>query len=156
QVNFTTLSSGLMTYRWSFGDGFTSTQANPTNVYTEPGIYVVTLYGTDAEGCSNMAVKTIEVQGAVTSTQEQTELAAQLQLFPNPAQDLIHLQMDLPQQDQVNLQVVDLFGKVILNQDLGQLQSGIIPVDIAALPTGTYLVNVRVGNTRVGKRFVKY
>ena len=155
-VTFTDLSENLVNYRWTFGDGFTSAQANPTNVYTEPGTYVVTLYGTDSEGCSNMAVKTIEVQAAVTSTAEQLALANQLQLFPNPAQDLIHLQMDLEQQSQVHLQVVDLFGKVVYQQDIGQIQSGIIPVDIAPLPTGTYLMNVRVGNTSLGKRFIKY
>ena len=33
----------ITTYRWDFGDGERSTQANPLHVYAEPGVYTVTL-----------------------------------------------------------------------------------------------------------------
>lgn len=45
-TNITFNSSGsvnAVSYFWDFGDGFTSTQANPVHAYTSPGTYTVTL-----------------------------------------------------------------------------------------------------------------
>jgi PKD repeat protein len=42
-VSFTNTSSDATTYNWDFGDSGTSTSANPTHVYTAPGLYTVTL-----------------------------------------------------------------------------------------------------------------
>ena len=44
------LDGGLLTYVWNFGDGTTSTQANPTHVYAASGIYTATLRVTDSGG----------------------------------------------------------------------------------------------------------
>lgn len=43
-VNFTNLSYNASTFEWDFGDGETSTEENPTHVYTEAGTYTVTLF----------------------------------------------------------------------------------------------------------------
>jgi PKD repeat protein len=42
-VNFSNLSTNATSYYWMFGNGNTSTLANPTTVYTSPGTYTVTL-----------------------------------------------------------------------------------------------------------------
>jgi len=43
-VNFTDASAGFVTsYLWNFGDGTTSSEANPTHIYTSRGSYKVTL-----------------------------------------------------------------------------------------------------------------
>jgi len=39
------------TYFWDFGDGNTSTAANPNHTYAAPGMYTVCLVGTDTSGC---------------------------------------------------------------------------------------------------------
>ena len=59
-VNFTdsTISNGVITnYAWSFGDGATSTQQNPSHNYTSPGLYTVRLIVTTANGCTDTAIK---------------------------------------------------------------------------------------------------
>src|SRR5512136_33636 len=57
-VAFTDLSSGSTprTYVWEFGDGGTSTDANPTHTYTASGVYTVTLTITNGYG-TNTATK---------------------------------------------------------------------------------------------------
>jgi PKD repeat protein len=45
--------STALTYVWNFGDGATSTAANPTHVYANPGTYTVTLTATNAAGLSS-------------------------------------------------------------------------------------------------------
>ncbi len=59
-ITFTDLSSPLSVSRnWNFGDGGTSTLANPTHVYGTPGTYTVSLLNaTDPSGCSDSHVVT--------------------------------------------------------------------------------------------------
>jgi len=54
-VNFTDLSENDPTdWDWTFGDGGTSTDENPTYNYTSPGTYSVTLVVTNGEGSDNI------------------------------------------------------------------------------------------------------
>jgi hypothetical protein len=53
QVAFTALAINANTYLWDFGDGQTSTEANPVHVYTDGGYYKVTLAVTGGTGTVN-------------------------------------------------------------------------------------------------------
>jgi gliding motility-associated-like protein len=46
------------TYSWSFGDGGSSTLANPTHLYSDPNVYSVTLFASNADGCTNSLTET--------------------------------------------------------------------------------------------------
>ena len=57
-VTFSNASTGATNYSWHFGDGNTSVQANPTNIYTTPGTYTVSLTAINNVGsCSDSIVK---------------------------------------------------------------------------------------------------
>lgn len=57
-VNFVNQSSGgAVSYLWDFGDGSTSTNSDPSNLYTSAGTYTVTLVATDTAGCTDTIVK---------------------------------------------------------------------------------------------------
>ncbi|MEX2485186.1 MAG: PKD domain-containing protein [Brumimicrobium sp.] len=45
------LSDAPLTYYWEFGDGNTSVESNPSNVYLDPGVYDVSLNIKTNEGC---------------------------------------------------------------------------------------------------------
>ena len=66
-VSFTNTSTGTpTTYLWNFGDGQTSTLANPTQTYYgPPGVYTVTLTVTNAAG-TNTTTSGISVLPSVT------------------------------------------------------------------------------------------
>jgi Zn-dependent metalloprotease len=49
-INFNNYSSNATSYSWNFGDGATSTQANPSHTYTVAGDYTVTLQVTSSCG----------------------------------------------------------------------------------------------------------
>jgi gliding motility-associated-like protein len=59
QVNFTNTSTGTgaLSYIWNFGDGGTSTQTNPTHLYTSVGAYTVGLIVQNNNGCRDTVVK---------------------------------------------------------------------------------------------------
>jgi len=56
-VNFTNNSVDYTSCVWDFGDGFSSTQTNPSHTYSVPGFYTVKLVAYSAFGCSNVKTK---------------------------------------------------------------------------------------------------
>ncbi|HEY6237722.1 MAG TPA: PKD domain-containing protein, partial [Thermoplasmata archaeon] len=50
-------------YAWSFGDGETNRDAQPTHIYAGPGSYAVTLRVNDSVGASALTSQTVEVTG---------------------------------------------------------------------------------------------
>ena len=61
-VRFTDTSTGNPTaWLWSFGDGATSTEQNPSHIYTAAGVYTVRLNASNAHGYSISAPTTITV-----------------------------------------------------------------------------------------------
>ena len=54
-INFTNTSTGpeTLSYLWDFGNGQTSTEKNPTPVYTTVGTYPVTLIVQSSLGCTD-------------------------------------------------------------------------------------------------------
>lgn len=58
------VSSGTPYYYWTFGDGSTSTQTNPSHTYATPGTYTVCLWITDSsQQCSDQYCTQLLVQG---------------------------------------------------------------------------------------------
>jgi YVTN family beta-propeller protein len=52
----------VVAVRWSFGDGGTSTERNPTHLYAAPGKFVVTLTATDDNGATGEKTGKVEVR----------------------------------------------------------------------------------------------
>ena len=66
---FNNTSLAAQTFLWSFGDGNTSTAANPSYTYTRPGTYTITLIAYNPNTCNltDTAKFTIEVFSAPTA-----------------------------------------------------------------------------------------
>ena len=60
--------SGSITARaWNFGDGTTSTAADPSKTYTSPGTYTVSLTVTDSNGQTSSTSQSVTVTGSSTT-----------------------------------------------------------------------------------------
>jgi gliding motility-associated-like protein len=61
-INQSTLPVGtIQSYQWQFGDGQTSTEANPSYTYSAAATYSVTLTVTSIDGCTNSVSKSVTV-----------------------------------------------------------------------------------------------
>lgn len=61
-ISFTNTSINAVSYLWTFGDGNSSTEVNPSHTYTETGNYCVTLIATAIGGCADtIAVCDVEI-----------------------------------------------------------------------------------------------
>ncbi|GLX93275.1 carbohydrate-binding protein [Herbidospora sp. NBRC 101105] len=67
-----------LTYSWNFGDGTTSTAANPSKTYTANGTYNVTLTVRDSGGLTGSANVTITVGNTAPTVNLQTPLSGAL------------------------------------------------------------------------------
>ncbi len=54
-------TGNITNWAWDFGDGFTSTSANPTHLYLSPGQHQVKLKVTSDGGCQDSVTKTVTV-----------------------------------------------------------------------------------------------
>lgn len=52
-----------VSWRWTFGDGQTSTRRNPTVTYPDTGVYRVTLTTATANGCDSTITRTVRIGG---------------------------------------------------------------------------------------------
>jgi PKD repeat protein len=74
----TDLDGTIASLLWNFGDGATSTEANPSHLYNSPGDYVVTLTATDNAGAQSIETEALAVTApnvlpvAVASASPQT------------------------------------------------------------------------------------
>ncbi len=66
--------TNITSYSWNFGNGTTSTNPNPTAIYTVPGVYTVSLTITTASGCKETIIKRDAVK---TGTKPSVDFSAE-------------------------------------------------------------------------------
>jgi gliding motility-associated-like protein len=59
--NQSAISSGVMNFNWSFGDGVTSINASPTHTYLNEGIYTVQLIATSNNNCIDTSTLSVSI-----------------------------------------------------------------------------------------------
>ncbi len=116
---------------WKFGDGDISPMQNPTHTYSSSGSYEICLIVTDAFGCKDTSCATLSVTVGLDK-----QLMSQLQLFPNPAQDFVVLQMEGMAAAEWDLQIFDQLGREVMREQI--FSQGKVKMNIAHLPAGAY------------------
>ncbi|MFN4255144.1 MAG: T9SS type A sorting domain-containing protein [Saprospiraceae bacterium] len=112
-----------------------------TNAGLLPGEYVLTL--TDGRGC---VFQDTFLVGHVIGTSEAAGRAFKLSVSPNPAGDEAFASFELAENQDVSLVIADLLGRP-LRTALAQVRRAAGPhterLDLAGLPAGVYLVQLR-------------
>ncbi len=111
-VNFYDSSIVATAWRWNFGDGNTSTIANPTHTYLNLGNYNVTLEVDDAKGCTRSIVKNIHVIDDV-GLFENSFNSISIKVFPNPSSGVFNLEIEQDTKVDYELMVYDFAGKAV-------------------------------------------
>ncbi len=62
EVHFSNNSAGSSFYKWDFGDGTTSIDANPTHTFSAEGVYTITLIANPGWPCADTASISYEVK----------------------------------------------------------------------------------------------
>lgn len=141
-------NDSIIAWHWNFGDDTTSTLQNPTYQYQDSGTYLVTLTVTTIKGCSEQVSKWVEwMPIPILLSADQSSLTEKVNLFPNPASEMIHLQIDNPSNNRgYNIIIYNSIGQaVIVKQDLYLDQNNSILINTKQLTAGQYFVKVENG-----------
>ncbi len=98
---------------------------------------------TDAE--TNGFVAGEVVCSAVTSINGISTIRT-FEMFPNPANSDLTMKIGLEEANDVNISIVDVTGKVVLNQSYNQLEgTHFVNLNVADFAAGIYVVNIQAG-----------
>ncbi|UKN00098.1 glycosyl hydrolase family 18 protein [Paracrocinitomix mangrovi] len=135
-IYFTNNSTNASIYEWDFGDGNTSSDANPWNNYAAAGDYIVTLISFNGVCPNDTLVQTVQVIDNVGLSDQHFKLFG---VYPNPFIDQIILQGDLSAVKGIRL--VDASGKLIYESSAVASELKVIS-DLSKLAAGTYILEI--------------
>jgi hypothetical protein len=140
-TTFTNTSEGAISYAWNFGDGGTSTQANPMHTYAATGVYSVRLIATNACGLKDTIVQQI----GVTPSEEPSWLDY-FSLAPNPTNGVFTVEMNGSPQTEIAFTIFNMVGQKV-SQEAGSFQNGFLlkTFDLGNLPGGVYVLQIQSG-----------
>jgi len=122
-------------WAWNFGDGTTvSTLQNPSHNYASSGTYTVVL--TVSNGSCNATYQQ-EVTVALASGTQNLDNSYGLKLYPNPANDQLHLEFEKAPAAALLLQLFDADGRECYTEKFARPNRK-ISIQTAALPSGVY------------------
>ncbi|MCF8246432.1 MAG: choice-of-anchor B family protein [Saprospiraceae bacterium] len=140
-ATFTNGSAGATSYVWTFGDGNSSTEANPTHTYAANGQYEVTLEATNECG---FAVFTQTVNINVSGTEFLDEAGYSLNASPNPFSHQLMVSYELPNESTTaNLLIFNVLGEQVGDVALsGNVGNAAIGEKITG--SGVYFIRLQV------------
>lgn len=109
-AEFINNSQGASSYIWDFGDSETSTDINPTHVYSEPGTYTVTLVAFNVCGSDTTSLE-VELLDAV---HEPSQFGYSLDAAPNPFGSQVWVSYELNSAgSKASILASDVLGRVV-------------------------------------------
>lgn len=98
-----------------------------------------------------------QLVGEPFSTDIQELALSNFQFFPNPVAETALLNFDLPAAANTDIVIFNTMGQAVQRQALGVLSAGKqnLALDLAALPTGVYILNIQQASGVKSLRFVK-
>jgi len=137
-VIFSNTSQNATTYLWDFGDGQTSTEANPTHVYAAPGNYTVKLSSTN--DCS-IVERTITV--VLTSGLADLSEKIAVRILPNPTTGDFRVELDSRISGPVQLTLLDARGRLVKTiQTVVKQSVTVVSFENNSLVAGVYQLNI--------------
>lgn len=139
-VTFTNNSSNSQTYLWDFGDGMTSTDANPVHTYAAPGDYTVKLTATNI--CSS-ANRTQSFNLTFVGVQELAEVS-NVHILPNPTEGDFRVELTSLLTTAVQFQLLDAQGRLVKTiQASTKPGKTVVPFEGLNLPKGIYQLQLQ-------------
>jgi PKD repeat protein len=131
-VSFTNMSSAG-NYLWTFGDGNSSIETNPTHSYSNEGNYTVCLQLSDNCGIFE-SCQEIDVKKESNSSINENLTNNGIKIYPNPSEGVINFEINSEQIKYIEIYFIN--GKLIKKIQVNNI--GVLPLDFSNLSDGVY------------------
>jgi photosystem II stability/assembly factor-like uncharacterized protein len=138
------------------GNSTISSTSNGGNTWNEEFVYPTNgiLYGFKKIRSIGNDVIVIGSNGVIYKKQSalniiDPEQDYSVKLFPNPAQDEINLEIQIPY-NKIAIEVIDLNGKTLMKFDTNWSN-----IDFSNLPNGAYFIKINIDNRLITKKVIK-
>ena len=146
EINGNQLTYGSTFTQKDINDGLLSYTHNGSSNYYDGFSYTVS----DGKG-GWVGIENFSILVGPVSTRD-TELGEALRVFPNPASDLLLVQLDAPLGGEAILSLRNLTGKECHKRFLRGERT--IQLEVEDLPSGLYLLEYRAGDIRISKKIM--
>lgn len=115
-------------------------------------LYVVAMV---VDSVSGNVLNATKSDAATSAVKEIKELGA-LKIYPNPAQTMTYVDMELTEAANVTLELVNQLGQTVRMMDQGKLPAGhsVVPVKVAGLSAGIYMVKMNIAGKSLLRKLV--
>ena len=150
-VLFTPNATQAASYLWYFGDGTSSTLANPTHVYTASGTFNVKLIVINPCG-SDSITQTIVI---TTGISENNVFEASFSIFPNPASEKINISFLLTENAENMVKIYNSLGALVYNfKDNGLLKGKhMLEINTSSFKSGIYYLEFLNKSNKLVRKF---
>lgn len=145
-VFFADSSFNTIEYLWTFSDSTVSTLSDPVHYFTRIGTFEVCQYVSNVCGSDTLCDSiTVNVLGLPE------EIAKQIRVYPNPANQSIHIEADYSDFGRLKVDLLDLTGRIVKTHTSSS-QSLTNSIYVGDLPRGNYLMRLAVGDFIVNRK----
>lgn len=98
----------------------------------------------ESDGGNDIYIDDINIQGATGVVEAEDGISA-FNVFPNPANDNSTVEFSINESQNMNVDIVDLNGKIVQSVHSGNLAAGMhrMPINVAELSSGMYFVRLQ-------------
>jgi PKD repeat protein len=148
---------GASIFVWNSDDGAISNVPGPQIIVTPTETTTYTTTGSGLDLCHSTALTTIYVREENVVGTEPDLTFASLSLFPNPGSEQLQVYFENPYRGDVELRLSTVVGSKIYYQSSVAKQADEFDHSISTngLPAGLYVVQLRLGNKVINRKWVK-
>jgi hypothetical protein len=155
-IDFANLANGIgLTYSWDFGDGNTSSNADPSHTFQFRGFYIACLTVTDSCGNADQYCDTLDLPMQMVTGIELQVLENAVSVFPTPTQDFLNVEVSGLEADAI-IELTDVQGRMLYRTAVKRSASTHLQrIDMSTMAEGVYFVTVAAQGQKVVRKVMR-
>jgi hypothetical protein len=150
-INFTNTSTNASSYLWDFGNGFTTTAANPAFTFSSDGNFPVRLIATNACGSDTIDIIVVASKVGINDIAWNIEM----NLMPNPFSNTVRIETQLAKPEKLELSIFDGLGKLIRKESYTSAGKTSRLIDLSTESNGIYFLVLKGETGSLSRKLVK-
>ena len=148
----TSTNADTTLYLWDFGDGTSSNEIDASYIFTDYSIFGTSIYTVCLTATNDCGVATICEDIFVSPTQFMQEGGSEIQVYPNPVEHALYIEVDLDQLNFNSVALIDSQGRAIWST---KSPGTSYEINMSEFPQGVYLIILEQDDKFLYKKVVK-